>query len=84
MRFSSAGPACSKPRQAAEGVQQALRELQDTDTGQAGAQQQGDQLRIGQRRRAEREQPLARARAGAGMSFSIGGLRTAPGGRAGS
>ena len=50
--------------QAAEAIEQGLRHLQHAQTRQAGAQQQGQQLGIGQRSRAAGEQLFARAGVG--------------------
>ncbi len=51
MRFSSSGSARSRPGEAAEGAEQLLGELQHAGAGEAGAQQQGDQLGVGERGR---------------------------------
>ena len=47
--------------EAAEGAEQLLGELQHAGADQAGAQQQGDQLGVGERRRPEGEQLFARS-----------------------
>ena len=82
MRRRSSALACSRPAQAAEAVEQLLGQLQHAEARQAGAQQQREQLGVGQRGRALREQLLARAQRG-GQVLERHGCVAAAGGRAG-
>ena len=64
MRRRSPGLRVQQAGEAAEVAEQLLGQLQHALAGQAGAQQQRQQLGVGQRRGAVREQLLARARIG--------------------
>jgi hypothetical protein len=60
IRLSCSGSARSRPARPPKAAEQLLGELEDAGSDQSGAQQQRDQLGVGERRRPEGEQLFAR------------------------